>query len=252
MEEFKLSTIAVVESCYKQKFGIPRQPGLVPSGKGVIRFLPEFAKPEAVEGLEQSSHIWVHFIFHGITAVKQGNAVGQPKAWRQRVRPPRLGGNKKIGVFATRSTHRPNPLGCSVVRLDSIDVSDGVVLHVSGIDFLNGTPVLDIKPYVPYADIIPGATNELAGEPPVHIKVRFSVQAVQQVDKFQPSGDIDLKKLIVEILQQDPRPAYQQEDGRIYATKLLNFDLSWHYIKIENDTEIEVVGLTNSQFDIDC
>lgn len=237
MEPLQISTIALVESCYKQKFGIPRQPGLVPGARGVIRFLPEFAVPEAFDGLEQSSHIWVQFIFHGIAGLGSGS-------WSPRVRPPRLGGNKKAGVFATRSTYRPNSLGLSVVRLDEIDTSNGVALHVSGIDFLEGTPVVDIKPYIPYADMITEARNHLAEEPPEYLKVRFSALAEQQISCLQPCGERELKQLIIGTLQQDPRPAYQREDDRVYGTKLLGFDLNWRYLTAGDTVEVEVVGLT--------
>jgi len=161
-----ITPIATVSSCYRTKFGIPRQPGLVSSAVGEIIMLPPYNQREAFRGIEAFSHIWVTFLFH----------LTQRSTWSPLVRPPRLGGNVKVGVFGTRATHRPNSIGLSVVRLLGVDSSPGrVALRVSGLDLVDGTPVLDIKPYLPYADIVPEATSGFAPiPPPPKLAVMFS------------------------------------------------------------------------------
>ena len=145
----ELQILGKVESPFKQKFAIPRQPGLAPHAKGIIKIEPPFNQSSAFKGLSEFSHIWVSFVFHET----------MDKGWKPQVRPPRLGGNDKTGVFATRSTFRPNPLGLSVLKLDKVVLSStNVELHVSGIDLLDGTPVVDIKPYIPYSDKISSGT----------------------------------------------------------------------------------------------
>ena len=228
MNAFEFTPIGVVESCYKEKFAIPRQPGLVPSGRAIIRILPPYNSAEAFDGLQQSSHLWIQFVFHKALMDK----------WRPQVRPPRLGGNKKLGVFATRSTHRPNPIGLSVVKLDSIDFAEGVALQLSGIDVLDGTPVLDIKPYIPYADRVASATHGFANDRPSLIPISFTERANRQI------VDPDLRVFITEVLQQDPRPAYQAIDTeRVYGVNLLDFNLTWRYIKDKQQISIQVLEL---------
>jgi len=234
MSKYSFSPIGYVESCFKQKFAIPRQPGLAPNARGIIRLCKKEFGREAVDGLEKSSHIWVQFVFH--ETLEEG--------WSQRVRPPRLGGNKKIGVFATRSTHRPSPIGLSVVRLKSIDFTDGVSLHISGIDLLDGTPVLDIKPYVPYVDSVEGAENALAASAPEKLPIQFSSAASRQIESLQLAADTNLRSLIEEILSQDPRPAYQDlDEKRTYGVRLLDFELKWRYVLFEGETRVEVLAL---------
>jgi tRNA (adenine37-N6)-methyltransferase len=236
MSKFDFIPIGYVESCFKQKFAIPRQPGLAPNARAIIRLSKEMFGRDAVDGLEMSSHIWVQFVFH--------ETLGE--GWAQRVRPPRLGGNKKIGVFATRSTHRPNPIGLSVVRLENIDFTDGVCLHISGVDLLDGTPVLDIKPYIPYVDCVTEATNSLAVSPPGILNVHFSNTAQQQMAILQENQSTDLRDLIKEILGQDPRPAYQQlDEARTYGVKILNFELKWRYFRFEDEIRVEVLALNS-------
>ena len=148
-DKYSLDVIGVIHSCYREKFGIPRQPGLVSEQTATLELLPPQNRPEAVKRLEGFSHIWVSFIFHSVPLGK----------WPPTVRPPRLGGNERVGVFASRSTHRPNPLGLSVVKLARIEVSEaGVKLHLIGADLLDGTPVVDIKPYIPGYDSAENAT----------------------------------------------------------------------------------------------
>src|SRR5690606_4159047 len=155
-----IEPIGYLRSCFREKFAIPRQPHLAPAARGVLELLPPFDSGEAVAGLEQVSHVWLLFLFHQALEDKP----------RLRVRPPRLGGNRMVGVFATRATHRPNGIGQSVVRLDRVEAGR---LLVSGIDLLDGTPIIDIKPYVPYADALPEARNEMAAAAPELIEVQW-------------------------------------------------------------------------------
>ena len=161
--------IGQVHSPYKEKFAIPRQPGLVSAAKGTITLTGDANNPELIRELAEFSHIWVLFVFHGT----------QEQGWKPLVRPPRLGGNKKIGVLATRSTFRPNPIGMSVVKLESIAIEEKqVILHISGIDLLDQTPIIDIKPYVPYSDSLPTAQAGFAQSPPeISLSVTFSDMA---------------------------------------------------------------------------
>lgn len=162
-----VSPIGYIRSCFMEKFAIPRQPLLAPAARGTLELLPPFDQAEALEGLEQVSHIWLLFLFHQALEDKP----------RLKVRPPRLGGNRSLGVFATRATHRPNGIGQSVVRLEGFEAGR---LWLSGIDLLDGTPVLDIKPYVPYADAVADARNGIADAPPPGIAVEWSEQARRQ------------------------------------------------------------------------
>ncbi len=233
MDQFHFSPIGYVESCFKQKFAIPRQPGLAPHARATIQLLDHFP-PATVEGLELSTHIWVQFVFH--ETVHEG--------WASRVRPPRLGGNKKVGVFATRSTHRPNPIGMSVVKLDRIDVDKQVRISISGVDLLDGTPVLDIKPYLPYVDSVAAASNQLAQAAPVALPIQFTAQAMNQIDAIQDGQKADVQALISEILAQDPRPAYQKiDETRTYGVRLLDFELKWRYCLAGEEVYVEVLEL---------
>ncbi len=213
---FTFAPIGVIHSCFKEKFGIPRQPGLVPAARSVLGLLPPYNRAEAGRGLEGFSHIWVNFVFHA--------CLDAP--WKPTVRPPRLGGNRRLGVFATRSTHRPNPIGLSAVELERIETGPGrVLLHLKGADLLDGTPVLDIKPYLPYSDVIPGATGGFAVEAPDALfEVSFSRPAL---DRCAAVPELEL--LIRQILSQDPRPAYYgKNDGeRVFGMKLLDYDVKW-------------------------
>lgn len=215
-----LQPVAVAHTPFKEKFAIPRQPLLAPAAKGRIQLLPPFDSPEALQGLEQVSHVWLIFQFHQALP-KAGEAPNL------RVRPPRLGGNKKIGVFASRSTHRPNSLGQSLVKLDGLQ---GSSLLVSGVDLLDGTPVIDIKPYVPYADSLPKAVNLIAEHAPELLVVEWGDDAFAQAAAHtQRLGD-DVQALIQQCLQQDPKPAYQvPESERKYGVKLWDLNVQWHY-----------------------
>lgn len=223
-----VSPIGHVRSCFKEKFAIPRQPQLAPAATGVLELLPPFDTGDAVEGLEQVSHVWLIFLFHQALEDKP----------RLKVRPPRLGGNQSMGVFATRATHRPNGLGQSVVKLEKVEPGR---LWLSGIDLLDGTPVIDIKPYVPYADIVADARNAIADTPPAPIAVHWSDEALRQAHEHGLRLRQPVRELIEQCLAQDPRPAYQKPPPeRRYGVRLWDLDVHWHY---PADGEIHVLDL---------
>ncbi|KNX79168.1 hypothetical protein DA83_17575 [Pseudomonas sp. 250J] len=224
-----VSPVGIVRSCFKEKFAIPRQPQLAPAARGVLELLPPFDQGDAVEGLEQVSHVWLLFLFHQALEDKP----------RLKVRPPRLGGNKSMGVFATRATHRPNGIGQSVVRLEGVEPGR---LLLSGIDLLDGTPVLDIKPYVPYADSIVGASNLMANDAPEPIAVDWSESALHQARDHALRLDQPLVELIEQCLAQDPRPAYQIPPAeRVYGVKFWDVQVRWHYPHPDRIRVLEVV-----------
>lgn len=220
-ESISFKPIGVIRSCYKEKFGIPRQPGLVTAASATLELHAPYDCPEALAALEGFSHIWVIFLFHQL----------KRQSWKPTVRPPRLGGNQRIGVFASRSPFRPNPIGLSAVLLDGIDCSGGRCrLQLRGADLLDGTPVLDIKPYVPYADALPEARGAYAAQAPVSVlTVEFSEEAAQQCAALAASGVPDLRQLIEQILRADPRPAYCANNGeqQNFGMRLYDFDVQW-------------------------
>lgn len=213
-----VSIIGDIESCFPQKFGIPRQPSLASAAKAKIRFRSGFNDPQALEGLEGFSHIWVLFIFH--------SCLGQ--SWRAQVRPPRLGGNRKKGVFATRSPFRPNYIGLSVVRLEAISKDkNGTFLKISGHDFLNATPVVDVKPYLPYVDNVPAAVGGFAHAPAGELlAVRFSELAEGKISDLA-SHYSELRLLIEQVIGQDPRPAYKDDYDKQYGLSLFELNIKW-------------------------
>ncbi|HAL69191.1 MAG TPA: tRNA (N6-threonylcarbamoyladenosine(37)-N6)-methyltransferase TrmO [Pseudomonas sp.] len=224
-----VAPVGIVRSCFMEKFAIPRQPQLAPAARGVLELLPPFDQPEAVEGLEQVSHVWLLFLFHQALEEKP----------RLKVRPPRLGGNKSMGVFATRATHRPNGIGQSVVRLEGVEPGR---LLLSGIDLLDGTPVLDIKPYVPYADSVEGAHNHMASTAPVAITVQWADSALPQAREHAMRLGEPLVALIEQCLAQDPRPAYQVPAAeRVYGVKFWDVQVRWHYPQTDVICVLEVV-----------
>ncbi len=218
--EITFSAIGRVNSPYKEKFAIPRQPGIVSCAKGSISLLNNANNAELVRGLEHFSHIWVIFVFHGT----------QSQGWKPLVRPPRLGGNKKLGVLATRSTFRPNPIGMSVVALDGISIdNNNVQLKISGLDLLDATPVLDIKPYIAYSDVVDNAQASYAQTSPKHaLSVSFSANALAQLPLYRTQYP-ELKTLIKQVLMQDPRPAYKQQkqDDKLYGMRLYDLNIQW-------------------------
>jgi len=212
--------IGIVHSCFTEKFGIPRQPGLVPAARATLEILPPFDRNEAFRGLDAFSHLWIVFVFHGIDAGK----------WQPTVRPPRLGGNRRVGVFATRSGFRPNPIGMSSVALESVRRDHGkMILELSGIDILDQTSVLDIKPYLPYADIIPEAVGGFAADPPrSKLSIDFTPQARQacaMLEKTYP----EFVDLVGQVLRADPRPAYVGKGSKRteFGVKLYGINVRW-------------------------
>ncbi len=228
MDTVVMRPIGVIRSVFKEKFGIPRQPGLAEEARATLEILPPYDRPEAFRGLEAFSHVWIVFVFHECLR----------EDWRPTVRPPRLGGNQRLGVFATRSTFRPNPIGLSPVRLERIDCTEGTVrLHLSGVDLLDGTPVLDIKPYLPYADVIEGARGGFAEEAPgPKLAVVFAPEALAKCTALAVDYP-GLPRLIEQVLAADPRPAYAGagQGERVYGIKLLDFDLRF---RIEGATAV--------------
>jgi tRNA-Thr(GGU) m(6)t(6)A37 methyltransferase TsaA len=215
--EINLTPIGIIRSCYSEKFGIPRQPGLVRSATAMLELLPPYHAVEALRGLETFSHIWIQFVFH--QTARDG--------WKTTVRPPRLGGNERIGVFASRSNFRPNPLGLSAVELLSVE---GTTLKLGGGDFLDGTPVLDIKPYIPYSDSIPDAQSAFAASAPERVnRVEFTTRAQQAVETLENEARPALRQIICDMLAYNPRPAYQNDNpDRIYGTRLFDLEVRWN------------------------
>ena len=198
-----MEIIATIRSDFPTKFGIPRQSGLVEELRATVVFEPEYRNPDALRGLEDFSHLWLIWQFSEAVRDK----------WSPTVRPPRLGGNTRMGVFATRSPFRPNPIGLSCVRLEGIrrEPELGHVLEVSGADLMDGTPILDIKPYIPYADCRPQAVGGFASTPKeASLEVEISPELLSQVPQ-------ELREALLGVLAQDPRPTYQHDPERVYG-----------------------------------
>ena len=204
-----MEVIARIRNDFPTKFGLPRQSGLAPSLQSKIVFEPAYRVPEALRGLDGFSHIW---LIWGFSENCHSERSEESDHWQPTVRPPRLGGNVRMGVFATRSPFRPNPIGLSCVRLDSIvpDGVNGLVLIVSGADLMDGTPIYDIKPYIPYTDAHPDAAGGFAQEPDRTLCVQFPQNLLRQIPEKYHSG-------LIQVLSQDPRPSYQQDGERIYG-----------------------------------
>ena len=216
--EAVIRPIAIMRSDFPTKFGIPRQSGLVESLRSTIVFEPEYRNPDALRGLEDFSHIWLIWQFS--EAVRTD--------WTPTVRPPRLGGNTRMGVFATRSPFRPNSLGLSCVKIIGIEqtAENGTVIHVAGADLMDGTPIFDIKPYIPYGDCHPealGGFTSTAGD------FLLQVDFPQQLLKLLPE---DKQEAALELLSHDPRPSYQAQSGRIYGLSFAGFDIRF---SVENN-----------------
>ncbi len=210
---FSVTPIARIRTAFPTKFGIPRQSGLVQALKAEIYFEPEYRSPEALRGLDGFSHLWLIWKFSRTAR----------EHWSPTVRPPRLGGNARMGVFATRSPFRPNPIGLSCVRLDAVELQTpaGPVLHVSGADLMDGTPILDIKPYLPHADCHPEALGGFSS--------RVSGYALQvEIPPVMLSRIPEsLRQALSDVLAQDPRPSYQHDPGRVYGMPFGGFEIKF-------------------------
>ncbi len=216
-----MKIIARIHNDFKEKFGIPRQSGLTGELKSRIIFEPEYRNPDALRGIEGYSHLWLIWQFS--QSVRED--------WSPTVRPPRLGGNKRMGVFATRSPFRPNPIGLSSVRLEAVEVTknEGTVLVVSGADLLDGTPIYDIKPYIAYSDCHTDAVSGFAD--PVReyrLKVEFCKDLLSKID-------VSKQKSLIEILEQDPRPSYQNDPDREYGMRFSDYEI---FFKVDGETLI--------------
>ncbi|EOB6261590.1 tRNA (N6-threonylcarbamoyladenosine(37)-N6)-methyltransferase TrmO [Vibrio fluvialis] len=215
---YTIEPIAVIESPYKEKFAVPRQPRLVPSATARVKLLGESNCPEAVRGIEQFSHLWLLFLFD------QNLQAG----WKPTVRPPRLGGNERIGVLASRSTFRPNGIGMSAVELRGVSKQgDQIYLDLGSVDLVDGTPIIDIKPYIPYSDSIADAQGGYAEAEPEQAAVTFSAAALETLQRL-PDGQ-EQQAVIGEVLAQDPRPAYKKNkpDMKEYAVNLYDLNVKF-------------------------
>lgn len=210
-ETAQVKIVAHIRSDFQQKFGIPRQSGLVDALEADIIFTPEFRDPEALRGLEGFSHLWLIWEFSQAWRAK----------WSPTVRPPRLGGNQRMGVFATRSPFRPNPMGLSCVKLKEVRLHtpDGPVIRVAGADLLDGTPIYDIKPYLPYADCKPEAVGGFASAPK---EATLTVTLPPELEEKVPEAK---RAALRGVLAQDPRPSYQDDPERVYGMGFAGLDV---------------------------
>lgn len=237
---FQLQPIGVVHSPFKEKFSIPRQPGLVEHASMTIELLAPYNTPEYVRDIEQYSHLWLIFIFHQ----------HQNKKASALVRPPRLGGNTKTGVFSTRSSFRPNPLGLSVVELKQV-IRNGasIQLECAVGDLVDGTPIVDIKPYIPYSDALEDAQGGFAQQRPDNeLSVVFAKSALSQLERLKAELP-HFKGFISEVLSQDPRPAYKKhnsQDDKRYAVTLYRYDVHWQ-VRQTTVTVTDIVELNDQQ-----
>ena len=216
-----MKTIARIRNPYDGKFGVPRQSGLVEQVVSTIEFEPEFRVAEALRGIEEFSHLWLIWAFD--RAERDG--------WSPTVRPPRLGGNRRVGVFATRSPFRPNAIGLSCVKLVAVEKgNEGTVLKVAGADLMNGTPIYDIKPYLPYADCRPEATGGFTDR-----TVKRTVR-VELPEAYTKEMKQEEREALVAVLREDPRPAYQDDPERVYA-----FEFGGRHIEFKVDGDLLTV-----------
>ena len=226
--ELLLKPIAYIHTDFPTKFGIPRQSGLIPNLHGTIIFEPEFRNPDALRGIEEFSHLWLIWEFS--ESIRE--------TWSPTVRPPRLGGNERKGVFATRSPFRPNPLGLSNVKLDFVecDTPSGPILHVLGADLLDNTPIYDIKPYLPYVDSHETATGGFA-----HAQMNKFLNVVIP-DNLKNKLSSNEQEIIISILEQDPRPAYQKDPNRVYGFPYAQMEIKFT-VKEDIATVIQIEEL---------
>ncbi len=214
-------SIGTVRSCFKEKFGTPRQSGLAPDARAILELKPPYSRSAYLRGLEGYSHLWLIYIFHAVGA--------QPD--KSTVRPPRLGGNRRVGVFASRSNFRPNPIGLSACELEALEFIQGHGrLHLKGVDILDQTPVIDIKPYLPYADCCPSASAEWSSDAPApRFAVYFGPAAEAVLISLPPEDQARLRRLIDQVLRLDPRPAYDRGRAgkRSFGMRLDRWDVQW-------------------------
>lgn len=223
----EIKQIAYIRTDFSSKFGIPRQSGLVDELEATIVFEPEYRNPDALRGIEEYSHLWLIWQFSECA----------DKEWTPTVRPPRLGGNKRMGVFATRSPFRPNSLGLSSVKLLGVERTEkeGCVLKVSGADLLDGTPIFDIKPYLAYVDSHPEASNGFAlDEKSGSVEVEINSELLEMIPE-------EKRKALIAVLAQDPRPGYQDDCERIYGIEFAGFDV--RFTVFEN--KLRVIEINN-------
>lgn len=227
----EIEAIAIMEGCFPEKFGVPRQAGIVKSARGMVRLLPPFNHENYLQGLELSSHIWLTFGFH-------------QNKWNGRatVRPQRLGGNERMGVFATRSSFRPNGLGLSAVKIEAIHCQEGLI-EVSGHDLVDGTPIYCIKPYIPFSDALLEATSDFAREKPEDFAVYFSDTAQQTLQALQVEAPY-LEALITEVVGQNPTPQFHNDPTRVYGVSLKSWNILFKVCtdKAQNETDVEILG----------
>ncbi|RYU53062.1 tRNA (N6-threonylcarbamoyladenosine(37)-N6)-methyltransferase TrmO [Aliivibrio finisterrensis] len=227
---YHIDPVGFIQSPYKEKFAVPRQPRLAPSATSRLKLVGEANSPEAVRGIEQFSHLWLLFLFD------QNLEAG----WRPTVRPPRLGGNERIGVFASRATFRPNGIGMSAVELKGV-VQEGnqTYLELGSIDLVDNTPIIDIKPYIPYSDSIPDALGGFAEKEPDVLNVYLSIEAQKSLSSHPQKAQIEA--VIKEVLGQDPRPAYKKgkADNKEYAVNL--FDLNVKFTVDSNSITVTAI-----------
>lgn len=220
MKSFSLEQIGTIHSPWKEKFAVPRQPGLVTAMGAELELIAPYNQHDMVRGIENFSHLWLLFIFHQT----------QQQGWKPLVRPPRLGGNDKIGVLASRSTFRPNPIGMSLVEFKGVRYEKKrLILELGSVDLVDGTPIVDIKPYLPFAESLPDARAGYAqSAPEANMQVYFSDTAKQHLSCYQQSHP-NLAEFIQQVLAQDPRPAYRrrQDDAHFYAASLSDFTVRW-------------------------
>ena len=216
-QSFSMKVIAHIRSDFASKFGVPRQSGLVDALEAASVFEPEYRNPDAVRGMEGFSHLWLIWAFH--QAVRS--------TWSPTVRPPRLGGNARMGVFATRSPFRPNPIGLSSVRLDRVEITPdlGPVIYVRGADLVDGTPIFDIKPYIPYADSHPDAIGGFASAPAG--ETLTVVIPPEQLEKVPESH----REALRGVLAQDPRPHYQNDPERVYGFQFAGMEVRFSVVE---------------------
>ncbi len=242
--------IGFMKTCFNEKFGVPRQSLMMSEAKGTLKLNPDPAYSSALNHLDTFSHLWIVFVFH--QHLKKG--------WKPTIRPPRVDAPRKVGVFASRSPHRPNPIGISAVKLERIDLRapGGIEIHLSGVDILNGTPVLDIKPYLPFADHIAEANQGWAKSEIPRYPVTFSEESsqfIEQVEQGSPENYPNLRLLIAQTLEWDPRPTSQrrampiedlQTQNLVFALRILEFDVQWqiknHSIYVTNLVDLRNFG----------